>query len=74
MFSQADLSETNNPTFTESWRHSVTTQESFPYHPGLPSVKDEEGQEEKGQTRQKNRKRQEKPEKWNSWSSSSGEF
>ena len=66
--------QSNSPTFAESWRE-VTTQESFPYNPGLPSVRDKEGRKEEGEPGRKGRKeRQEKQEKWNSWSSSSGEI
>ena len=72
LFPRAEQS--NNPTFAESWRE-VTTQESFPYNPGLPSVRDKEGQKEEGEPGRKGRKeRQEKQEKWNSWASSSGEI
>ena len=43
----------------------MTTLESFPYNPGLPSVKDKEGRGEKGGPSKKGRKeRQEKQEKW----------
>lgn len=53
----------------------MTTQESFPYNPGLPSVRDKEREGEKGEPSRKGRKeRQEKQEKWNSWASSSGEI
>jgi len=55
----------------KSWAE-VTTQESFPYNPGLPSVNQGEGEGKRREPGRKQRnERTEKQEKWN-WSSSSG--
>ena len=49
----------------------VTTQESFPYNPGLPSTNDVEDGRRRSPDRRGMRGRTEKQEKWN-WANSAG--
>ena len=49
----------------------VTTQESFPYNPGLPSTNDMEDGRRRSPDRRGMRGRTEKQEKWN-WANSAG--